>query len=140
MARRVAELLALMTFSVTATLACHHDDEVPPAPPLDFPTMDALTCGELLTAETLAANGDSLFVGNDPAQCAADGLSCPLAASALASDSCEPGEQPAGRCSTGQWRLTCTAAEPFTGLAGGGQGGASFRPNVGSAGRGGQRS
>ena len=101
MARRVARLALLVVVS-----ACGNgNDDHPPAyqpPPRD----DLWGCAALRQAEP-ELRSDVLYVGENPAACAVDGLACTLVGVVGVGSSCETTEVPVAYCVAGQWQHTC---------------------------------
>jgi hypothetical protein len=124
MARRVIALI----LGSTTLLACSGKDDPRPPRYTEAPKENLLACPVLRDDATLVVTEDGLLSsGSVPAECAAEGLSCPLEGVVGAVASCDAGKVPVARCAVEKWRLTCVdLLDPSAGGAGyDGQGGAT---------------
>ena len=128
MARRVA-VLALL-----AGVACGNGDHDHPPAYQAPPRGNLVGCAALRQAEPTLRD-DALYVGDEPAACAVDGLECSLVGVVATESSCDPPEVPLAYCTLGEWRQTCM--EPAIRSGYGGQAGWAGDAEIQQSGHGG---
>lgn len=105
--RRVAVVVAVIA------VACSKTDASVPPPISGKLLQHPLSCGEIQAADL---SGESIVVDGGKAQCAANGLTCPLLEASFAR-LCDGGKLPVARCVNFVWQASCAAAESDAGAA-----------------------
>jgi len=93
-------------------VACSKTDASLP-PPVSGKLQHPLSCGEIQSAEL---SGGNIVVDGGKAQCAANGLTCPLLEASFAG-LCDGGKLPFARCVSLVWQASCVAPESDAGAA-----------------------
>jgi len=99
---------ALWLMSVATALACANERERPPPPSSKGNVVDnPRSCREIQQG---SRSGAEIQLAGDAANCAVDGLACPLGSSPSLSSACHSQQTPYALCANTRWVVTCNDA------------------------------